>query len=133
MHERIVIRHAAVGASAATGILGANSVPTVALDDEFPCDLPIKLLRVDARAFDSEVVAGARRLLTARCFDSVTVGAAEEVAGAGFSRWIEAVREVCGYRYEPYVLDSAGRVSKASLTRIASGNRRTPNVVLMAR
>ena len=57
----------------------------VALDQEFPIDLPIKLLKIDAEGCEVPVLKGASRLLDRRCIDFVLIKVLREVAD--HSRW----------------------------------------------
>ena len=108
MHDRVVVRPVAAGESAGTVRLAAASeepgdvpaghdeaidVPCVTLDQEFPIDLPIKLLKIDVEGGESAVLKGARRLLERRCIDFVLIKVLKEVAR---SRWR---RELGGLRW----------------------------------
>ena len=99
MHDRVIIRPVAVGEIEENAHLNVkleraqleydNTQPTseirrVTLDQEFPIDLPIKLLRIDLEDGAAAVLRGARRLLTRRCIDFIFVRVLKEVLG---DRW----------------------------------------------
>jgi len=88
MHDRVVVRPVAAGETAGTvrapiaaerpddvraGHGEAVDVPCVTLDQEFPVDLPIKLLKIDAEGDEAAILKGARRLLERRCIDFVLI------------------------------------------------------------
>jgi hypothetical protein len=79
MHDRLILRliptdeaehdesSATIGDSAAT-----PDIP-LALADDFPVDLPIKVLRIDAEAYDTAILERARRLIEHRCIDFISI------------------------------------------------------------
>lgn len=71
--------------------LSVIDVPCVALDQEFPIDLPIKLLKIDAEGHEGAILKGARRLLERRCIDFILIEVLREVAG---SRWSELLTQL---------------------------------------
>jgi FkbM family methyltransferase len=75
-------------------------VPVVALDDEFPVDLPIRFLKIDTEGFEHEVLAGAKRLIQRGCIDFILLEAVQEVSGPQWPRLVQAMRdlEAHGYR-----------------------------------
>jgi len=66
-----------------------DAVPCVTLDKEFPIDLPIKSLRIDAEGQETAVLKGARRLLEHRCIDFVLIRMFQE---GGRSPWRNKVK-----------------------------------------
>jgi hypothetical protein len=84
MHDRIIVRPVEVERSeqAAESI---SNVRCADLDQEFPVDLPIKLLKIDVESDAVAVLKGARRLLERRCIDFVQIGVLKEEAIG--SRW----------------------------------------------
>ena len=109
MHDRVVVRPVAAGEASGTVRLAGPSegpsdvsvghdeavdVPCVTLDQEFPIDLPIKLLKIDAEGDEAAILTGARRLLERRCIDFVLIKVLREVA---WSRWR---RELGGSRWK---------------------------------
>ena len=119
---------------------GKNSevidVPSVTLDEEFPVDLPIKLLKIDVEGQEGAVLKGARRLLEKRCVDFILVEVQREVAG---SRWIETLTQLKALaesNYVPCTLERDGSLVEhksvpAALERLDRVQRH--NLVLMAR
>jgi FkbM family methyltransferase len=53
---------------------------SVTLDQEFPTDLPIKLLKIDLDGHEHDVLRGARRLLERRCIDFILIKVPREAA-----------------------------------------------------
>ena len=105
----VVVRPVAAGEASGTVRLAAPSegpsdvsvghdeavdAPCVTLDHEFPIDLPIKLLKIDAEGDEAAILTGARRLLERRCIDFVLIKVLREVA---WSRWR---RELGGSRWK---------------------------------
>ena len=74
-----------------TDNLSIIDVPCVTLDQEFPIDLPIKLLKIDVEGHEGSVLKGARRLLESRCIDFILIEVFREVAG---SRWNELTAQL---------------------------------------
>jgi len=76
------------------------NVDVETLDTAFPIDLPIKLLKIDAEGHEAQVLAGARRLLSAKAFDYIIV---EAIIDVGVSEWEQSQASLhelmdCGYR-----------------------------------
>lgn len=96
-------------------------VPVVALDREFPCDIPIKFLKIDAEGHEAEVIEGARRLLESHCIEYLMLEAVREVAGSAWQRLLEVAERLCATGYEPFSLGWNGTLVPTSLTRIECG------------
>ena len=106
-------------------------VPCVRLDDEFPVDLPIKMLKIDVEGFEGQVLAGARRLLQHRCIDFVMLELLEEIAGSRWQEIVDEVKKVINFGYEVCSLTAEGAlVEQRDLNAaIGAGYR---NIVLVA-
>ena len=109
--------------------------PVVTLDEQFPYDLPITCLRIDAEGHEAFVLRGAERLLSHQCIDYVLVKAVEEIAGASWPVLLDALQQVCGYGYSLYTLGINARPIPIELDAVRVGSRtiRTRNLVLMNR
>jgi FkbM family methyltransferase len=108
------------------------SVPLVQLDEEFPIDLPIKVLKIDVEGHEGLVLAGANRLLRNRCVDYVIMELLEEVGGAYWSGIIKKVEEVLNYGYEIGTLTDTGQLVKhKNVANALSASSR--NIVLVAK
>jgi FkbM family methyltransferase len=157
MHDRIIVRPAAVGAKNSTeklvfsasrlgdaaldhtGKTGSTSevtrdfigdsreveVKVVTLDGEFPADIPIRALKIDAEGFEAEVLAGADRLISHGCIDFIMLEAIPEVSGSSWRSLLEATSRVVGFGYEPWKFDYNGAISPTALNEIryAQGSR----------
>jgi FkbM family methyltransferase len=107
------------------------SVNSTRLDDEFPLDLPIKVLKIDAEGYEGCVLAGADRLLRSRCVDFILMELLPEVSG---SRWHETVKQVnslISYGYVICCLTKDGEIveQKNLAMALKTGYR---NIVLAA-
>ncbi|HKT29571.1 FkbM family methyltransferase [Dyella sp.] len=113
----------------------AVNTSIVTLDDEFPYDLPITCLRIDAEGHEAYVLRGAQRLLSRQCVDYVIVKAVEEIAGKAWSDLLDALQQVCGYGYSLYTLGINARPIPIELDAVRVGSRviRTRNLILMNR
>jgi inositol phosphorylceramide mannosyltransferase catalytic subunit len=84
MNDRVILRAVTIGRSEedhATDQDRQNStskVNFVDLDQEFPIDLPIKLLKIDVESSTVAVLKGTRRLLERRCIDFVQIRVLKE-------------------------------------------------------
>lgn len=82
----------------------------VRLDDEFPVDLPIKVLKVDVEGYEKFVLKGARRLLKAQCFDYIMLEMVKEVAGTQWYAILDEVRHVISLGYNVCTLQQDGNL-----------------------
>jgi FkbM family methyltransferase len=107
-------------------------VASVRLDDEFPADLPVKVLKIDVEGHEDEVLAGAQRLLERRCIDFVVIELCREIAGSQWWKIVDQVKDVLSYGYAIATLTNDGTlVEQRDLpTAIRAGGR---NIVLAAR
>jgi FkbM family methyltransferase len=107
-------------------------VPCVRLDDEFPVDLPIKFLKIDAEGYEAFVLAGADRLLRRRCVDYILIELSEEVSGSRWHETVKQVNKVITYGYGVFGLtEEGGIVDQSDLA--AAIRRGYRNIVLVAR
>ena len=106
-------------------------VPCVRLDEEFPVDLPIKVLKIDAEGYEGFVLAGADRLLRRRCIDYILIELSEEISGALWQDTLRQVTNAIGYGYSIYTLaEDGGLIEQKELaSAIGAGHR---NIVLVA-
>jgi FkbM family methyltransferase len=108
-------------------------VSVVTLDSEFPCDLPIKFLKIDAEGYEISVLRGADRLLSHRCIDYVMLETIEEVAGESWPDLLEIIHKVCAYGYSPYTLGRNGKLIEVDLALVKNGTGLlTRNLVLVS-
>ena len=175
MHDRIVIRPAAVGdfvgrarpscnsaipteawideeghvdaAFVADPTFGlANSTPTdvpcVTLDHDFPIDLPIKLLKIDAEGSEASILRGARRLLENRCIDFVLIkvmhAAAKhrwrrELGGDRWNKLLQQLRLLTAFNYVPCALARDGSIIEYQSITIALDKSEGCHLVFMAK
>jgi FkbM family methyltransferase len=106
-------------------------VKVVSLDDEFPYDIPIRVLKLDAEGHETQVLAGANRLLRAGCIDFIMLEALEEVAGPSWRDFLITIAKIARFGYDPFVFGLNGRLKPTTLdqVRIGSGGA-TRNIVL---
>jgi hypothetical protein len=117
-------------------------VPCVTLDQEFPIDLPIKLLKIDAEGQEVAVLKGARRLLERRCIDFILIKLLREVAKPrwrrelGGSRWNKLLAQINLLTESNYVvctLAKDGSLVEHKSVTVALDNSDSRHLVLMAR
>jgi FkbM family methyltransferase len=106
-------------------------VQCVRLDDEFPVDVPIKVLKIDVEGYEGRVLAGAKRLLQRRCIDFIVLELLYEVAGSRWREIVDQVSEIINYGYAIATLTSEGTLveQKDLAAAIRAGGR---NIVLVA-
>jgi FkbM family methyltransferase len=113
--------------------LGVIDVPSVTLEEEFPVDLPIKLLKIDVEGYESAVLKGARRLLERRCVDFILIEVLSEVAG---SRWGELLTQLKWLTQSNYVactLEHDGVLIEHTSLTVALEKIQGRNIVLRAK
>jgi FkbM family methyltransferase len=107
------------------------NVPCIRLDEEFPIDLPIKLLKIDVEGFEGDVLKGASRLLRGRCVDFIMVELLGEVAGIRWHENVQQVNKVIEYGYGVFTLNEGELLEQQDLAAaIRRGHR---NIVLAAK
>lgn len=97
--------------SALHAVLGSSEqreVRMLALDDEFPLGLEIKVLKIDAEGNDHEVLAGARRVFDERCVAHLLVGVFEEIAPAHFAALMDELERIESLGYEARPIEQGG-------------------------
>lgn len=97
------------------------------LDQAFPIDLPIKLLKIDAEGHEAQVLAGARRLLSAKAFDYILIEAFIEVGVREWERTQASLYAIMEHGYRVCTLDDDGNLVRhpslsAALSRIRENN-----------
>ena len=103
---------------ASTAPLGASEeidVEVATLDTDFPVDLPIRLLKIDAEGFEHQVLRGGARLLERHCIDLVMLECVQEVYGAAWQEFLVEIKKLIEFGYEPYILD---RLRKAQADQL---------------
>lgn len=119
-------------------ILGADNltvidVPCVTLDQEFPIDLPIKLLKIDAKGYEGAVLKGARRLLERRCIDFILIEVFRDVAGSRRSELLTQLNWLTESNYVACTLATDGSLIEHKSVNVALAKLEGRNIVLMAR
>ena len=108
-------------------------VPCVTLDQEFPADLPIKLLKIDVQGRESAVLKGARRLLERRCIDFIMIEIPADRWGSHWSELLTQLDRHTESNYVPCTLTSDGSLVEHKSVQVALDALEGANVVLMAR
>ena len=91
MHDRVIVRTGAVK-NPKQAVDETLNTPWPELDQEFPVDLPIKLLNIDVQSEIAAVLKGAQRLLERRCIDFVHIGVLKEAIGELWRRELGGTR-----------------------------------------
>ena len=108
-------------------------MPCVTLDQEFPADLPIKLLKIDVQGRESAVLKGARRLLERRCIDFIMIEIPADRWGSHWSELLTQLDRHTELNYVPCTLTSDGSLVEHKSVQVALDALEGANVVLMAR
>jgi FkbM family methyltransferase len=103
------------------GEVSEIQVDVVRLDDEFPYDIPIRVLKIDAEGLETEVLAGAQRLFSSNCVDYAILEAIPEVAGNSWHSLMASFRQIVSFGYTPYVFKRAGTAKSTTVGNIAQG------------
>jgi FkbM family methyltransferase len=96
------------------------------LDDEFPVDLPIKILKIDVEGYEAAVLKGAQRLLERRCIDFIMLEVVKEIAGTNWTDILRAISDIVGLGYTPCTIRKDGTLQMHATVEIALrqlGNR----------
>jgi hypothetical protein len=88
-------------------------VEVTRLDSDFPLDVPIRLLKIDAEGFEHHVLRGASRLLERRCIDIIMLECIQALFGEAWGEFVGELRKLISCGYSPYTL---GRNSKLRAT-----------------
>jgi FkbM family methyltransferase len=110
----------------------ALNVSCVRLDEEFPVDLPIKLLKIDVEGFEADVLAGADRLLQRRCIDFILLEFSKEICGRRWHETVQQVTKAIKYGYHVFTLNQDKLVAHRDLAEVIGMEHRNPNIVLAA-
>jgi FkbM family methyltransferase len=113
--------------------LTAFDVPSVTLDQEFPVDLPIKLLRIDVEGEEGSVLTGAHRLLGHRCIDYILVRVLRDVAGSRRSALLAQLKWLTELDYVSCTLATDGSLIEHKSVTLALDRLEGRNIVMMAR
>jgi FkbM family methyltransferase len=103
------------------------------LDNLFPVDLPIKIIKIDAEGYEGKIMAGAKRLLAARVFDYIIV---EAIMDTGVKRWEDTYRWLnmlgqCGYGVG--IADEGGNIVECGSLGKALDKMKENNLIFYAR
>jgi hypothetical protein len=91
MHDRIIVRSTEAGTLEQVGEQkSVHRFPD--LDQEFPVDLAIKLLKIDVESDAAAVLKGARRLFERRCIDFVHIGVLRDEMNHHWRRELGGIR-----------------------------------------
>jgi FkbM family methyltransferase len=107
-------------------------VTVATLDADFPVDLPIRLLKIDAEGFDHHVLRGASRLLERNCVDILMLECLQEVYGEAWGELVAELRKIIGYGYETYILTKSAKLQSINFDEILHSDR-DRNIILVAR
>ncbi len=102
------------------------------LDAAFPIDLPIKLLKIDAEGHEAQVLAGARRLLSAKAFDYIMV---EAIIDVGIDEWEQteaSLHELVDYGYRVCTTDDEGNLMRHPSLSVALCRMKENNLIFEA-
>lgn len=84
------------------------SVEAVRLDDAFPVDLPIKMLKVDVEGHEASVLRGAERLISNRLIDHIMVEALYDTP-QNWRALVDELHKIEKAGYVPGLVDRRGR------------------------
>lgn len=101
------------------------------LDQEFPVDLPIRLLKVDVEGFEHHVLRGAARLLERHCVDILMLECIQEVYGDQWGEYLLELKKLISQGYALYTLTSASKLRPLSLEQLLYHGR-IRNIFLVA-
>ena len=99
------------------------AVEVSTLEAEFPVDLPIRLLKVDAEGYEHHVLRGGTRLLERHCIDILMLECIQDVYGQQWGEFLAEIKKLIEYGYEPYTLSRSSRLKKISYNNILYSNR----------
>ena len=96
-------------------------VASEAMDEIFPVDIPVKMMRVGADRLGDNVLAGAQRLLEARAFDYIMIDVLPEAGAAYWKKALVWSEQIESHGYCACTADDNGDlIWHASLARAAS-------------
>jgi hypothetical protein len=102
------------------------------LDADFPIDLPIRFLKIDAEGFDHHVLRGASRLLERTCVDILMLEVSQEIAGNAWDDYVAELKKVISYGYDPYILTPSAKLQSITFDDILHAERER-TIILIAK
>ncbi len=97
--------NSAEGAASLTYAIAGETIEKLVrvarLDDLFPDDIPIRLLKIDAEGHDAQVLEGATRLIESRSIQYVMIEVSRDSTRAGIGALIAALRSLVDAGYRP--------------------------------
>lgn len=142
MHDRIIVRPVKDERSERTAELKSNA-RRADLDQEFPIDLPIKLLKIGVESDAAIVLNGAKRLLERRCIDFVQIGVLTEPAigsrwrrelgGTRLSELMVQLNYLMDVGYNVCTISQDGSLMEHKNVTVALDRLETRSVILKAR
>ena len=102
------------------------------LDTDFPVDIPIRLLKIDAEGFDHHVLRGGSRLLERNCVDILMLEVSQEVSGDAWDDYVAELRKIIGFGYETYILTRSAKLRPIDFNEILHSDR-DRNIILVAK
>jgi FkbM family methyltransferase len=129
---------AAKGADSAfhktTPLVGAEeeiSVETSTLDDDFPVNLPIRLLKIDAEGFEHHVLRGGGRLLDQHCVDILMLECIQEVYGPSWHEYLREIEKLIAHGYGLYILRNSAKLRPLNIKGLQLTDRGR-NIILVS-
>ena len=107
-------------------------VDVTTLDADFPVNLPIRLLKIDAEGFEHEVLRGARRLLENHCIDIVMMECLQEISGNMWDDLLVEVKKLMDIGYRPHLLTRSSKLTEINFRTILASNR-DRNIVFVSK
>lgn len=102
------------------------------LDTEFPVDLPIRLLKIDAEGFEHHVLRGGSRLIEQHCIDLLMLECIQEVYGPNWNVYLSELKRIIGCGYLLCTLTRSGKLRPISFNQLLYSNRGR-NIVLVSK
>jgi FkbM family methyltransferase len=107
-------------------------VEVTTLDADFPVDLPIRLLKIDAEGYDHQVLQGSARLLQRQCIDIVMLECLQEVHGWNWPEYLSKLRQIMDFGYGLYTLTVSSKLQQLSLKQLLLTDR-ARNIFLVSK
>jgi FkbM family methyltransferase len=103
------------------------------LDDLFPVDVPIKILKIDAEGHEANVLAGAERLLRAKAFDYIMIEAIMDVGAREWTSTSVWLLKLISFGYHVCTADTDGSLIEHPSLGIALSRMSENNLIFAAR